>query len=74
MSAVSSGSGRRTVRLGNARLLDVVSVGRRKVLEFKGSKRDPVRADVQDLMEVLERLMSEPEKADADVRKAGFGA
>ena len=59
VSAVSSGSGRRTVRLGNARLLDVVSVGRRKVLEFKGSKRDPVRADVQDLMEVLERLMSD---------------
>ncbi len=61
VSAVQNGDGRRTIRLGNARLLDVVSVGKRKILEFKGSKRDPVRADVEDLMNVLNRLVLEPD-------------
>ena len=60
VSAVRSGNGRRTIRLGNARLADIVTSGKRKILEFKGSKRDPVRADVQELMEVLDRLVSEP--------------
>lgn len=61
VSAVLNGDGRRTIRLGNARLLDIVSVGKKKILEFKGSKRDPVRADVEDLMDVLKRLVLEPD-------------
>ena len=60
VSAVRSGNGRRTIRLGNARLADIVTNGKQKILEFKGSKRDPVRADVQELLEVLDRLVSEP--------------
>ncbi len=62
VSAVLNGDGRRTIRLGNARLLDIVSVGKKKILEFKGSKRDPVRADVEDLMEVLNRLIGEQDR------------
>lgn len=60
VTAVPSGDGRRTVRLGNARLLDIVSSGKKKILVFKGSKRDPVRADAEDLMEILKELVSEP--------------
>ena len=59
VSAIMNGDGRKTIRLGNARLLDIVSVGKKKILEFKGSKRDPVRADVEDLMEVLNRMVLE---------------
>lgn len=62
VSAVRCSDGRRTVRLGNARLLDIVSTGGKKILVYKGSKRDPVRADVQDLMALLDRLVSEPGK------------
>ena len=62
VTAVMNGDGRRTVRLGNARLLDIVSVGKKTILEFKGSKRDPVRADAEDLMEILRRLVAEPDR------------
>ena len=61
VSAVRSGKGRQTIRLGNVRLGDVVTSGRRKLLEFKGSKRDPVRVELKDLIEVLDHLGTESE-------------
>ena len=62
VSAVRIGTGRRTIRLGNARLGDIVTSGKRKLLEFKGSKRDPVRVDAQELIKVLDELVTEPEQ------------
>ena len=62
ISAVRSGDGRRTIRLGDDRLLDVVFDGKKKLLEFKGRKKRPVRADAQELIRVLGKLVSGPEK------------
>ena len=59
VSAVRTGKGRRTIRLGNARLGDVVTSGKKKLLEFKGSRRDPVRVDAQELLKVLDKLVAE---------------
>ena len=61
VSAIRNGTGRRTIRLGNARLGDIVTSGKRRLLEFKGSKRDPVRVDAQELIKVLDELVAEPE-------------
>lgn len=61
VSAVRSGTGRRTIRLGEDRLLDVVSSGKQKLLEFKGRKKHPVRVDAQELIKVLDELVTEPE-------------
>ncbi len=62
VTAENSGEGRRTVRLGDTRLLDIVGSGANKILIYKGRKRDPVRADPNDVLRVLKRLISEPEK------------
>ena len=61
VSAVRSGTGRRTIRLGEDRLLDVVSSGKQKLLEFKGKRKHPVRVDAQELIKVLDELVTEPE-------------
>ena len=62
VSAVRNGTGRRTIRLGEDRLLDVVTSGKRKLLEFKGRKKHPVRVDAQELIKVLDELITEPEQ------------
>lgn len=61
VSAERSGVGRRTIRLGEDRLLDVVSSGKQKLLEFKGRRKHPVRVDAQDLIKVLDKLVTESE-------------
>ena len=60
VTAVRSGDGRRTVRIGDIRLLDIASSGAKKILIYKGRKRDPVRADLDEVLAVLNRLNSEP--------------
>ena len=62
VSAERSGTGRRTIRLGEDRLLDVVISGKQKLLEFKGRRKHPVRVDAQDLIKVLDKLVTEPEQ------------
>lgn len=61
VSAERSGTGRRTIRLGEDRLLDVVTSGKQKLLEFKGRRKHPVRVDVQELITVLDKLVTEPD-------------
>jgi len=61
ISAVRSGKGRLTIRLGEERLGDVVTSGKKKLLEFKGRSRRPVLVPLQALREVLSRLETERE-------------
>ncbi len=62
ISAVRNGRGRRTIRLGDDRLGDVVTSGRKKLLEFKGRGKRPVCVDAQELIKVLDKLVTEPEQ------------
>ena len=62
ISAVRSGRGRRTIRLGDDRLADIITSGRKKILEFKVRGRPPVCVDAQALAKILKRLLKEPEK------------
>ena len=59
ISAVQSGRGRRTIRLGDDRLADIVTSGRKKLLEFKGRGKHPVCVDARELIRILDRLVKE---------------
>lgn len=49
---------RQTVKAGNTRIFDLVGHGPDMVVECKGSKRDPVRANPQELLQRLIQMMS----------------
>ena len=62
VTTTQSVDGRRSLKVGNTRLLDVIGSGEDMVIECKGSKRDPVRADPKDVLRVLDRMVSESER------------
>ncbi len=62
VTTTQSVDGRRSLKVGNTRLLDVIGSGKDMVIECKGSKRDPVRADPKDVLRVLDRMVSESER------------
>lgn len=62
VTTTQSIDGRRSLKVGNTRLLDVIGSGKDMVIECKGSKRDPVRADPKDVLRVLDRMVSESER------------
>ena len=49
--------GRRSIRIGKTRLLDIVGEGEDMVVECKGGRRDPVRAKPEDLIAQLTRIL-----------------
>ena len=58
ITTIQTGDGRRSIRVGNIRLLDLVGEGADMVVECKGSKRDPVRANPQDLLQLLTEMLT----------------
>lgn len=58
ITTIQTGDGRRSIRVGNIRLLDLVGEGADMVVECKGCKRDPVRADPQELLEKLSLMLT----------------
>lgn len=58
ITTIQTGDGRRSIRVGNIRLLDVVGEGADMVVECKGCKRDPVRANPQDLLQRLTEMLT----------------
>jgi len=58
ITTIPSGDGRTSIKVGNTRLLDIVGSGADMVLECKGSKRDPVRADPQELLQKLSLMLT----------------
>ena len=62
VTTTQSVDGRRSLKVGNTRLLDIIGSGEDMVIECKGSKRDPVRADPKDVLRVLDRMVSESER------------
>ena len=62
VTTVQSADGRRSIRVGNTRLLDIIGDGADMVIECKGSKRDPVRANPKDVLRVLDRMVTESER------------
>lgn len=58
ITTIHSGDGRTSIKVGNTRLLDIVGSGADMVLECKGSKRDPVRADPQELLQKLSLMLT----------------
>ena len=58
ITTIQTEDGRRTIRVGNTRLLDIIGDGPNMILECKGSKRDPVRADPQDLLRKLSTMLA----------------
>ncbi len=58
ITTIQTGDGRRSIRVGNIRLLDVIGEGTDMVVECKGCKRDPVRANAQDLLEQLTQMFT----------------
>ncbi len=58
ITTIQTGDGRRSIRVGNTRLLDLVGEGADMVVECKGSKRDPVRADPQELLRKLTTMLT----------------
>ena len=58
ITTIQTGDGRRSIRVGNIRLLDLVGEGADMVVECKGSKRDPVRANPQDLLQLLNKMLT----------------
>lgn len=49
---------RQTIKAGNTRIFDLVGHGPDMVVECKGSKRDPVRANPQDLLQHLTEMLT----------------
>ena len=49
---------RQTIKAGNTRIFDLVGRGPNMVVECKGSKRDPVRANPQDLLQHLTQMLT----------------
>ena len=47
-----------TLRVGNVRVLDLVGKGADLVIECKGTKRDPVRADPQTVLRMFTALVN----------------
>ena len=62
VTTTQSGDGRRSLKVGNTRLLDIIGSGADMVIECKGSKRDPVRANPKDVLRVLDRMVTESER------------
>ncbi len=58
ITTIQTSDGRRSIRVGNTRLLDLVGEGADMVVECKGSKRDPVRADPQALLKELSLMLA----------------
>ena len=58
ITTIPNGDGRTSIKVGNTRLLDIVGSGADMVLECKGSKRDPVRADPQELLQKLSLMLT----------------
>ena len=61
VTTVQSADGRRSIRVGNTRLLDIIGDGADMVIECKGSKKEPVRANPNDVLTILGNLLSEAE-------------
>ena len=51
---------RKTVRVGNVRVFDLVGHGKDMIVECKGSRRDPVRANPRELLVKLYRQLNKP--------------
>ena len=58
ITTIPNGDGRTSIKVGNTRLLDIVGSGSDMVLECKGSKREPVRADPQELLQKLSLMLT----------------
>ena len=58
ITTIPNGDGRTSIKVGNTRLLDIVGSGADMVLECKGCKRDPVRADPQELLQKLSLMLT----------------
>ena len=58
ITIIPNGDGRTSIKVGNTRLLDIVGSGADMVLECKGCKRDPVRADPQELLQKLSLMLT----------------
>ena len=60
ITTVQVGNGRTSIKVGNTRLLDIVGSGADMLVECKGSKHDPVRADPDELLKKLTLMLSGP--------------
>ena len=62
VTTVRSGQGRQTMRIGDARVMDVVVQGPEMLVEYKGSRKDPVRANAKDVLQELNRIIDRDRK------------
>ena len=47
-----------TLKVGNVRVLDIIGRGKDIVIECKGAKHDPVRADPQMVLQMISSILS----------------
>ncbi len=58
VTTTHSKDGRCSIRVGGVRLLDLVGTGKEMVVECKGSKRDPVKADPKEVLKALDQMVT----------------
>ena len=58
VTTTQSKDGRCSIRVGGVRLLDLVGTGKEMVVECKGSKRDPVKADPKEVLKALDQMVT----------------
>ena len=56
ITTVITADGHRSIRIGKIRLLDLVKDGESLLIEYKGSRRDPIRASPEQLLDLLDRM------------------
>ena len=57
ITTIRTDDGRRSIRVGNTRLLDIIGEGEDMVVECKGGRQDRVRAKPEDLIAQLTRIL-----------------
>ncbi len=57
ITTIRTDDGRRSIRVGNTRLLDIIGEGEDMVVECKGGRQDRVRVKPEDLIAQLTRIL-----------------